>query len=91
MKWYEYEKKDIPKASLFFIKTIKDELAKKCWTYDSHVGEYAYIATTKFSYSYDVIKLIEKRLSKGQWVCKMIYYCRGDKGFFNYTFQMRKR
>lgn len=91
MEWYKVEKKDLPKANLFFLKKIKEELNKKCWNYNKSCGEYVYITTQEFSYCYDVMKYIQKRLSNKTWECKMIYYCKGDKGFFNYTFQMKKR
>ena len=90
-KWYQMEKKDIPKANLFFIKKIKDELKKKCWSFDSMNGEYVCITTQDFSYCYDVIRLIEKYISDKKWVCKMICYRKGEKDFYNYTFEMKKR
>jgi hypothetical protein len=90
-KWYQMEKKDIPKANLFFIKKIKDELNKKCWSFDSVKGEYVYITTQDYAYCYDVVRLIEKHIANKIWVCKMIYYCKGEKGFYNYTFEMKKR
>lgn len=85
------KKNEIPKATLFFAKKIKEELSKKCWNYDKFIGEYVYIVTQDFEYSFDVNKIIERCFSKKNWECKMIYYSKGEKGFFNYTFQMRKR
>jgi hypothetical protein len=90
-KWYQMEKKDIPKANLFFIKNIKNELKKKCWSFDNMRGECVHITTQDFSYCYDVVKLIEKHISDKKWICKMIYYCKSEKGFYNYTFEMKER
>lgn len=91
VKWYQMEKKDIPKANLFFIKNIKNELKKKCWSFDNMRGECVHITTQDFSYCYDVVKLIEKHISDKKWICKMIYYCKSEKGFYNYTFEMKER
>jgi hypothetical protein len=90
-KWYQMEKRDIPKANLFFIKNIKDELKKKCWSFDNMRGECVYITTQDFSYCYDVVRLVEKHISDKRWICKMIYYCKSENGFYNYTFEMKKR
>lgn len=90
-KWYQIKKKDIPKANLFFIKNIKDELKKKCWNFDNMRGECVHITTQDFSYCYDVVKLIEKHISDKKWICKMIYYCKSENGFYNYTFEMKER
>lgn len=91
MKKCNLEKNEIPKAILFFVKKIKEGLEKKCWNYDKALGECVYLVTQEFSYCYDVNKIIEKIFSNKNWECKMIYYSKGEKGFYYYTFQMRKK
>lgn len=69
----------VPKASLFFLKKIKD-------TKISSMKEFPVVVMTEqYPYSYDVIRPIERNLSKNGKKCKMTKYLR-DANMYSYTF-----
>lgn len=77
----------VPKASLFFLKKIKDKISDRIKdTKISSMKEFPVVVMTeKYPYSYDVIRPIERNLSKNGKKCKMTRYLR-DANMYSYTF-----
>lgn len=80
---------NIPKASLFMIKRIKQRLEAKEWDKMSNENEIVVVISREFPYSYEVIKPIERLFSRDGWKFRMTNYSRGE-GVFSYTFRMEK-
>ena len=78
---------NIPEASLFFLKKIHQAIDKKLKEIkiDSVVEFPIVIMSEKYQYSYDVIRPIERNLSKNGRKCKMTRYLR-DIDNYSYTF-----
>ena len=49
------------------------------------------MATTEYPYCWDSVSLIEKRLSKDGWVCKMTNFYKSDNGVNSYTWTFNKK
>ena len=77
----------VPKASLFFLKKIKDKISDKIKeTKISSMIEFPIvIVTEQYPYSTEVIRPIERNLSKNGKKCKMTRYLR-DVNIYSYTF-----
>lgn len=77
----------VPKASLFFLKKIKDKISDKIKeTKISSMIEFPIvIVTEQYPYSTEVIRPIERNLSKNGKKCKMTRYLR-DVNMYSYTF-----
>lgn len=80
---------NVPKASLFLVKRIRQRLEEKKWNKDSNDNEVVIIITKEFPYSYDAIRPIERLFSRNGWKFRMTKYNRGET-VFSYTFIMEK-
>lgn len=80
---------NVPKASLFLVKRIRQRLEAKKWDKSSNSDEIVVVVTKEFPYSYDAIKPIERLFSRDGWKFRMTNYSRGET-VFSYTFRMEK-
>lgn len=80
---------NVPKASLFLVKRIKQRLEAKKWNKSSNDNEIVVVVTKEFPYSYAAIKPIERLFSRDGWKFRMTNYSRGESAF-SYTFRMEK-
>lgn len=80
---------NVPKASLFLVKRIKQRLEAKKWDKSSNSDEIVVVVTKEFPYSYAAIKPIERLFSRDGWKFRMTNYSRGESAF-SYTFRMEK-
>lgn len=84
-------KKEFANTMLFFLIAIKDRLNIKGWNRnESNNNEFALIKSDNISYSWNIIKLIEKSLSDNKWKCKLNKYYLNDNTY-NYLWMMEKR
>lgn len=80
---------NVPKASLFLVKRIRQRLEAKKWDKSSNSDEIVVVVTKEYPYSYDAIKPIERLFSRDGWKFRMTNYSRGET-VFSYTFRMEK-
>lgn len=77
--------------NLYFLSELKRRLTLKNWTKDSDGSYVICMATTEYPYCWDSVSLIEKRLSKDGWVCKMTNFYKSDNGVNSYTWTFNKK
>lgn len=80
---------NVPKASLFLVKRIRQRLEAKKWDKSSNSNEIVVVVTKEYPYSYNAIKPIERLFSRDGWKFRMTNYSRGET-VFSYTFRMEK-
>lgn len=80
---------NVPKASLFLVKRIRQRLEAKKWDKSSNSDEIVVVVTKEYPYSYNAIKPIERLFSRDGWKFRMTNYSRGET-VFSYTFRMEK-
>lgn len=84
------DKNVIPKTVLFFIKGIKEELKKVCWSENEKDPIYVRLISQDIKYCYDAIRLVQKYMGTETWSCKMTHFYIDINKFNTYIWTFKR-